>query len=255
MSSRFVHVSQTAMNIVRGSTAALLLLGCGGELRENLVDGDDGSDGLSEEVLESAVTDSSSSYLDNESPDTCAARVPEVHRPSSTSCPATRGAGDPIDATACPNVSSLQCLSDADCTEGINGRCFLNANSSCVSDCSYDGCLSDSDCSGQGACICRSSGSDSTANICLAGSCRTDTDCGPCGYCSPSLIDAGCFCPSSLLCTNDLGGACGDVCGHAYFCHTVTDTCVDAIDCSVGACGYNILAKSWSCESCNAAPP
>jgi hypothetical protein len=45
--------------------------------------------------------------------------------------------------------------------------------------------------------------------------------------------------------------SCGDSCGHAYYCHTACDECVDDSDCDGGAtCNYDILTQSWDCQTC-----
>jgi hypothetical protein len=42
-----------------------------------------------------------------------------------------------------------------------------------------------------------------------------------------------------------------DSCGHAYFCHTRTDSCTDDTDCTAPAtCNYDVAAKRWQCAVC-----
>jgi len=45
----------------------------------------------------------------------------------------------------------MGCSSDADCTEGLNGRCYP-----CETEdlCSYDDCFTDADCTGDMRCVC-----------------------------------------------------------------------------------------------------
>jgi hypothetical protein len=88
------------------------------------------------------------------------------------------------------------------------------------------------------------------------GDCRIDADCGPGGYCSPSQVGVLCSCPSPALCppgTHCEPGpcTCDDACGHAYYCHTSSDACIDDSDCSQGAtCNYDTVEKHWTCANC-----
>jgi hypothetical protein len=206
--------------------------------------------------------------------DAAAARVPLNHRASGATCPAGRGPGS-TSATSCPAdggtsagvaiVGQMLCSVDGDCTAGTNGRCFLQGGpvTDCGTVCSYDACGSDSDCPGDEPCQCRTSASDAQANSCLTGgNCRLDSDCGRGGYCSPSQVDSFCLCPSPALCTPDSGGACyagnqqvscacGDSCGHSYYCHTKKDTCLDDSDCGSGqTCNYDTVYGIWDCATC-----
>jgi hypothetical protein len=193
------------------------------------------------------------------------ARVPKKHRASAAACPSARGTSDtsPL-APECPlDGGLLDCTSDTDCSDGTNGRCFRE-RSDCETGCSYDACSVDSDCGGTAPCECRASAADVAANRCETGSaCRVDSDCGNNGYCSPSLLDELCFCLSTALCGSDshcyagsteVPCSCGDSCGHGYFCHTPSDTCIDDSDCDGGACDYDQLAQRWQCEACLPAP-
>jgi hypothetical protein len=162
------------------------------------------------------------------------------------------------DAGGCPCGA---CARDSQCTAGPNGRCAdLGPDPSLR--CSYDECFGDSDCSGGAPCECRSSGDSREPNVCQPRSnCRVDADCGPGGYCSPSHVGSLCSCPSESLC-GDAGGSCfagstpvpckcGNSCGHGYFCHTASDTCVDDSDCGTyGSCSYDTLARRWQCATC-----
>jgi hypothetical protein len=203
--------------------------------------------------------------------DAQSARVPLNHRASGISCPAQRAPGSPA-SDPCTNDGELSvatlggaaCTSDSDCTAGSNGRCNpVGAPIAiCGATCTYDACASDSDCPDNQACDCRPSASASSANSCLTGgNCRVDSDCGSAGYCSPSQVNNFCFCPSPALCA-DGGGvcydgnqqvscACGDSCGHSYFCHTKSDRCVDDSDCDAGqTCNYDTVNARWDCGTC-----
>jgi hypothetical protein len=154
------------------------------------------------------------------------------------------------------------CLRDADCTAGVNGRCTTPGLPFAICGlCSYDECFSDADCSSGVPCACRASAGDAQANHCLtASNCAVDADCGPGGYCSPSVVDDFCFCPSTALCdatdkcyagTTEVPCACGDSCGHGTFCHTKADTCLDDEDCGTsGTCNFDKLAGHWQCALC-----
>jgi hypothetical protein len=88
-----------------------------------------------------------------------------------------------------------------------------------------------------------------------------DDDCGPGGFCSPSQVNVFCVCPSTALCppgsatsfegSRQVPCACGDGCGHGYFCHTDRDTCLDDTDCGTqGTCNYDRLDRRWRCSTC-----
>jgi hypothetical protein len=211
--------------------------------------------------------------LTESQPDALAPRVPQNHRAAGATCPAARAAGTPTSTLCGPDGGSTQvavpgprlCDSDTDCTAGTNGRCNLEAApfSTCATNCSYDACQSDSDCPDNQPCDCRGAATSAAANSCLTGgNCRVDSDCGPGGFCSPSQVDNFCFCPSPALCAADAGlscfadgvatsCACGDSCGHSYYCHTHDDTCVDDADCTGdGTCNYDTVNLRWSCSVC-----
>jgi hypothetical protein len=187
-------------------------------------------------------------------------RVPAKHRASGSSCPSERGAINPtpVDPMCTPPDSSLcqtlfTCTQDSNCSQGANGRCGQASIGPRHLSCSYDECLSDEDCVAGAACECRAEASDSWANSCLsAGNCRVDADCGDGAYCSPSQINSFCSCLSPALCDPpDRAISCGDACGHGYFCHTATDTCIDDTDCDSGnSCNYDSINHNWSCSYC-----
>ena len=209
--------------------------------------------------------------LGSSRPDALAARVPVNHRPSAPSCPAGRGPGSPA-SDPCTNDAGLStaglgeasCASDGDCTAGSNGRCnpIGGPIAICGATCTYDACSSDADCPSTQPCECRPSATSPSANSCLSGgNCRLDADCGDGGYCSPSQVNNICFCPSTALCADGSGAcyagnqqvscACGDSCGHSYFCHTKQDGCVDDSDCAAGqTCNYDTVNYRWDCATC-----
>ena len=185
--------------------------------------------------------------------------TPMNHRAASSTCPAQRGPGSvSVDSSCYSNsIANISCVRDSDCTAGTNGRCDSGGPIACQAGCSYDTCFSDADCPSNQPCECRQTDSDSAVNTCeTGGNCRIDADCGQGGYCSPSQVNNFCFCPSPALCGPDDGYcspgpcSCGDSCGHGYFCHTPTDTCVDDSDCGGGTCNFDTVANRWSCAVC-----
>lgn len=189
-------------------------------------------------------------------------RIPLEHRPAGAVCPQERGTGSPVPDSCRPDGSiATNCWDDSECTEGTNGRCLFGGRFACMSYCSYDACNSDADCPGGVPCDCRKDASSFVANTCVTNSnCAVDADCGLEGFCSPSLIGILCVCPSTDLCPDSAacyaGGtqvpcSCGDACGHGYFCHTPSDTCMEDSDCDSGdSCSYDRLAGRWRCTYC-----
>jgi hypothetical protein len=194
-------------------------------------------------------------------------RVPQNHRAAGSACPAQRGSGswsNPCNLDGAVDAGPGECTLDSECTTGTNGRCLPSDAPfrECLNFCSYDGCFGDSDCLDNVPCDCRGGASDTSANECLTTSnCRVDADCGPGGFCSPSEVHNFCFCPSPALCTpgttacyagtTQVSCACGDACGHGYFCHTKTDSCVDDRDCASGeTCNYDTTVGRWDCAIC-----
>lgn len=146
---------------------------------------------------------------------------PLIHRTGPVACDNERPAG--VDY---PEPQG-DCASDADCTDGENGRCLDDRGTSCT----YDECFSDDDCPGGSVCEC-GGGFHSDSNACIAGNCVTDADCGD-GFCSPSL------------------GDCGNYSGYVgYFCHTDDDECLNDEDCAPdGYCAYDQGVGHWVCST------
>jgi hypothetical protein len=182
-------------------------------------------------------------------------RVPKKHRPAGSACPRERGPGwwtAPAECT--PGTTGLECAQDLQCSAGDNGRC-IPWYLSCTSDCSYDDCYDDSYCAAKVPCHCRASASEWRANTCQTTSnCRVDGDCGPGGYCSPSDVDTTCICVSPGFCDGSCAPstcACGDSCGHGYYCHTLDDECIDDSDCApAGPCSFDTASRHWLCARC-----
>ena len=123
----------------------------------------------------------------------------------------------------------LSCISDANCTAGVNGRCMGTVHPGCY--CQYDTCESDASCGSNQVCICRDTPEWGGANTCITGNCRINADC-PSGYCS---LDE----------SYGTGG---------YFCHTDRDTCHNDSDCSSvqdcfgdKRCRYSSEVGYWQC--------
>jgi hypothetical protein len=157
---------------------------------------------------------------------------PQLHR-AAAGCDDVRVAGK----IATPDVYKPMCQSDADCTEGRNGRCtyyasYWTTNGRTSLACTYDSCIADADCPSHSICHC---GGDADANVCVPAKCRTDADCLEPSYCSPSTTFAG---PSSAT---------------QYACRTCADECIDDRDCGPDegereqACLYKAELRHWGC--------
>ena len=247
----------------------LLAAGCGGQVGDAQRQDGGGTADASATVVDAASSEASGAIdaasLSCGLSSGSGPRVPMNHRPASTGCPMNRGPSIPTspchawpDAGVCPLGS---CGADSECTQGLQGRCVSGGGG--LHQCSYDQCYGDSDCPAGVPCACRTSTSSTEANVCQATSgCAVDSDCGPGGYCSPSLVGQNCSCPSSGLCGDaappvcvedglPIPCACGDACGHGYYCHTARDECVDDCDCAEGAtCNFDVLQQRWSCYGC-----
>jgi hypothetical protein len=270
---------------LRGAAALLLVTaGCGGSVANGRADGGSPSDATMPSDDDSSLDATPGTHGDAASHDagaTCPSigdaspvapvRVPMNHRSSAIACTTPRAAVTPV-ACGCldggtgsvPQPDGSVCLcgscaQDSDCTQGANGRCEELSLVPSLS-CSYDECATDSDCEGGVPCTCRPTAT--FQNFCQTGSaCATDSDCGPGGYCSPSVLNAGCSCLSTRAC-GDSGAQClfngvpvpcecGDSCAHGYYCHTPCDTCMDDSDCThVGNCVYDTDDRRWECEYC-----
>lgn len=171
--------------------------------------------------------------------DGCSSRTPVAHRSAGSTCDPDRPPGSTPEPSGGPPSS---CASDADCTDGTNGRCTGNPHDGWR--CTYDTCFADADCDPNSVCEC-DGGFRSGANVCLPGNCRTDDDCGG-AFCSPSF------------------GGCGEYSGTVgYFCHTCEDECVDDSDCQdldagVGGwgapyCAFDPTAGRWMCSALHCA--
>lgn len=166
--------------------------------------------------------------------DVAVIKPPAVHRALPDPCPTDRPPSTP------PGTSG-SCKTDAECTQGTNGRCLSVVAGPPA--CSYDLCAKDADC-GQstGVCQCRAA-AEGGANLCRQGNCRTDGDCGVTGkgFCSPSAVNLDLTCRSGI-----------QVGSFGYFCHTPSDECSGDADCTTGptgqqACIFDLGKSHWVC--------
>lgn len=136
---------------------------------------------------------------------------------------------DERSGATCPESFS-GCSSDADCTDGVNGRCDPVKFSDTCS-CSY-GCATDDDC-GEGA-ICLCAGVGSSLPVCVSAGCTTSDDCG------------------DLACSFD-----DALCSYTYApgrvaCRTEADECILSNECEhdtlgVRDCGLS-SSGAWECR-------
>jgi hypothetical protein len=165
----------------------------------------------------------------------CLPRVPERHRAEPVTCDHQRPPGTPPP----DGGPSAQCTTDAECTDGENGRCSGNNHDGWS--CTYDACFIDADCGASSVCEC-GGGFRSDANVCLAGGCATDADCET-GFCSPTQ------------------GSCGAYLGTiGWYCHTCEDECVTDGDCGpIGGdpfdpyCMFDPELGHWRCSESHCA--
>jgi hypothetical protein len=165
--------------------------------------------------------------------------TPAVHRAEALACPSDRAPSDHLPTEpGYPVASTAPSTSDADCTAGVNGRCYGNGHDAWQ--CSYDTCSTDADCASGQLCSCRQPWHYGTMgpNTCLPSQCRVDADCGPGGYCSPS-VDASC---------GPFFGVTG------WYCHKPSDVCFGDDDCAhadggldTSFCGYQPTVGTWAC--------
>jgi hypothetical protein len=131
-----------------------------------------------------------------------------------------------------------ECVTDADCTAGVNGRCTFGRIGPF---CDYDLCFADGDCATNEVCLCDGSRSGTGGgNVCIPAECHVDADCEDGFACSPTL------------------GSCGHYTNFvAYRCHRATDACTTDADCAGGTfpgyCAFDEAAGHWLCSSAECA--
>ena len=173
-------------------------------------------------AIDASVVDASLDALMIDAPINCEDPPLGTGRPLPTMCSLCRPPGS--------GIHTGPCATDADCTDGENGRCIFASRTSA---CDYDGCFKDEDCAtGE---ICECDGSRGGGNICVPANCITDDDCG--GFeCSPTLGSCGHYTPPT-----------------AYRCHTVEDGCTIDADCAAVSdeayCAFDESIGSWQCST------
>lgn len=162
-------------------------------------------------------------------PPTAAHREPDVE---AVACPRERGS-EPL----APDATPTACHTDADCTEGQNGRCVRLSNHGShgpaleASACSYDECFTDADCPGapRATCWCRRASGEvvGLGHYCTGGECATDADCGEGHYCRRGA--------------------------NGRFCHSPADECMEDQPCP--APEQRCLREGDGLYRCSAMPP
>jgi Cys-rich repeat protein len=162
--------------------------------------------------------------------------APPEHRPTGASCDTTRPPGIDTDAGAADSGIPTGCTSDADCTQGKNGRCSPPLHNGVGNRCTYDECFVDDDCGAGKACLCGTSlGTTRSPSTCLPANCRSDADCGAGESCSPTLDTS-----------------CGPYDGiQGFYCHTPGDSCTSDAQCTMpnGYCAWQPMLGKWACAS------
>ncbi len=127
--------------------------------------------------------------VSSSSADAGSTRPPAPRHRTSNECGPTFTNPSPVSGCVVDNDSIVgcKCQSDADCTAGSNGRCFLAQAMSggrMAAGCAYDECTSDADCPNAGLCACGAG--QATNNVCVKGNtCRVDNDCAVGERCTP----------------------------------------------------------------------
>ena len=168
-----------------------------------------------------------------------ASRAPAEHRAQAQACDRS------VPPPGRPDPKAMGCKSDAECTDGKNGRCVFHPGSHAAphNACEASSCFVDDDCTASGKKVCRCTARGGQRSECLAGNCRIDADCGR---------GANAFCsPSTGV---DSMGACGGT--SAYYCRTAKDTCVEDADCNdpSKSCAFQPLLGHWACVANRSCP-
>lgn len=170
------------------------------------------------------------------------------------------------------NASSKRgCKSDADCKDGVDGRCVKNGDyvegrlvrSPLLAGppamppptiCVYDQCSTNTECGPKARCWC---GEGSGRNRCVQlDACLADADCGPHRLCecgaggSPNQCMSG-DCRSDADCGGDAGSCLHGEAGR--FCATAGDGCRTQEDCrgksaEYETCDFDGSTASWQCR-------
>ena len=177
------------------------------------------------------------------------------------------------------NASSKEgCKSDADCKDGIEGRCIESGlrvpdgkmglrRSNLLAAapppipptvCSYDQCVANADCGPKGRCAC---GEGLARDACVAlDACLGDKDCGVDMICSCGEVDAANGCTAgNCRSDGDCNGASCRSGPTGRYCATPNDTCKTREDCASKSedrvCDYERGSRKWECRVVPPRPP
>lgn len=176
-----------------------------------------------------------------------------------------------VASAACPSrelppsnaSSSTGCRSDAECTQGVSGRCVRAEGPTPAprhnllagpppprqeTVCLYDECRADADCGARGRCVC---GGPARRNTCFpTDQCLSDRDCASGSLCNCGDEGAPNQCREST-CRTDSDCAAGLPCAESQggrYCRTPRDRCRADADCGGGRpCRYSRGERAWSC--------
>jgi hypothetical protein len=212
--------------------------------------------------------------------------APDPSAPHDTAHPANGhcAASSVVTTTSCPkrtippsNKSSDRgCKSDADCKNGIEGRCVdsgfradrsLRPSGNLLAEppaappptiCVYDQCTTNADCGAHARCQC---GSESSRAACVTlDACSADADCGEAMLCvcGTDGLPNGCRagnCRTDADCPGQKcqGGPSGN------FCTTDHDACRERAQCDAPnayrICDWDRTKKAWGCRDVPPIPP
>lgn len=137
------------------------------------------------------------------------------------------------------NGSETASSCPGDCAVCGNGRCEVNEDESCPSDCTT-GCTG-----AGGACAVCGDGVCEETESCGAGASQCSADCGSCPTCAAGIATV-CFRPETATCSTDVASCCGN-----GACDSVlgeTDVSCPA-DCG-GSCGDGLCSALETCAGC-----
>lgn len=221
------------------------------------------------------------------------ASTTSVATPSSPKATPVLGAGlcnpsSVAQGTTCPTRpippgtgnSPEGCKSDAECTQGRDGRCVRAWGDGAENDiapsearrtnllagpprppprskCVYDECMTDKDCGAGTRCMC-GSGKGKDRNECIrTDACLSDADCG---------IDKLCLCGQGARANTCVPGNCraDSDCAGSYrcetYCRSAKDACHDNSECKapehmIAICMYLEETHAWGCKNMVPRPP
>lgn len=124
-------------------------------------------------------------------------------------CSIARGPGAFQPSADAGTPSQPECLKDADCKSGTNGRCDypMGNGTRNFGACTYDQCATDAACGTGNVCVCRTTEHASSANVCIVADCKSDSECAS-GICAKSVDRSTCDRPESYHCLNPAADEC-----------------------------------------------